>query len=333
MGIKFSSLVERQNIKFEQLEGKTLAIDAPNVIFQFLSSIRQQDGTPLTNKNGQVTSHLIGLFSRVPNLMQKGIKPVFVFDGKPPELKHKTHAIRRAIKEKAREKHETAILEEDYEAQSKYARQLTKLNQEMIDECKQLLQGLGLPVVQAPSEAEAQCAYMAKKKKVWASASQDYDSLLFGAPKLIQNLTLSSKRKLPNGQYKYISPYIIELKQVLDDLQITQDQLIVMGILTGTDFNPGGVKGIGPKKAEKLVTSGKKFETIFEELETNFEWKTIFDIFKNIPTIDVDLKFTKINPEKIKELLVEKHDFKEERVDKRLSELTKKENESLKKWF
>jgi flap endonuclease-1 len=333
MGIKFSSLVDKKDLKWETLQGKKLAIDAPNVLFQFLSSIRQADGSPLTDNNGKVTSHLIGLFARVPNLLQEGIKPVFVFDGTPPALKAKTHAIRRGIKEKALESYNKASEEEDVELMSKYSRQLSKLNQEMIDESKELLHALGLPTVQAPSEAEAQCAYMAKKKKVWASASQDYDSLLFGAPKLIQNLTLSSKRKLPGGQYKSISPYMIELDQVLNDLGITQDQLIVMGILTGTDFNPGGVKGIGPKKAEKLVQTGKKFETIFAELETDFDWKEIFDIFKNIPVIDVDLKFGKINPEKVREILVERHGFGKERVDKKLNDLMKKDNQTLSKWF
>ena len=333
MGVKLSGLVERKDIKWEQLEGKTLAIDASNVLFQFLSSIRQADGTPLMDNHSNVTSHLVGLFSRVPNMLQKGITPIFVFDGKPPLLKAKTHAIRKGLKDKAAQAYERAALEEDTESMGKYSKQFSRLNQEMIKESKELLQALGLPIVQAPSEAEAQCAYMAKKKKVWASASQDYDSLLFGAPRLIQNLTLSSKRKLPGGKFKYISPYMIELKQVLDVLELNQDELIILGILVGTDYNPGGVHGIGPKKALKLIQSGKKFKTIFEELETNFDWEEIFETFKKIPVNDIDLKEEKLDIDKVKEILVEKHNFGIERVESTLAKLSKKDNESLKKWF
>tara|TARA_Y100000310_G_C20697669_1_gene826860 strand:+ start:311 stop:1312 length:1002 start_codon:yes stop_codon:yes gene_type:complete len=333
MGVKLVDLVDKKNIKWEQLEGKKLAIDASNVIFQFLSSIRQRDGTPLMDNEGNVTSHLVGLFSRVPNLMQKGITPIFVFDGKAPALKEKIRVIRRANKAKAREKYEKAALEDDQDSMGKYSRQLTRLNSEMVQECKELLTALGLPIVQAPSEAEAQCAYMNKKKKVWATGSQDYDSLLFGSPRLIQNLTLSQKRKLPGGKFVYISPHMIELKDVLDRLELNQEELLVLGILVGTDYNPGGVKGIGPKKALKLIQSGKKFETIFNDLETNFDWEEILNTFKHIPVEDVTLKESKINLEKVKELLIEKHDFGEERVNNTLSKLTSKQDESIKKWF
>ncbi len=333
MGVKISELVDKKDIKWEHLEGKKLAIDASNVLFQFISSIRQPDGTPLMDGDGNVTSHLVGLFSRVPNLMQKGINPVFVFDGEAPALKEKVREKRRAVKERAREKYMEAAVEEDEEEMGKYSRQMGYANTQMFEESKELLQALGLPIVQAPSEAEAQCAYMAKKNVVWAAASQDYDSLLFGAPRLVINLTLSQKRKVAGGKFVYISPYLIELKDVLQKLELNQDELIVLGILVGTDYNPGGVHGIGPKKALKLIQSGKKFDKIFEELETDFDWKEILATFKKIRVEDVTLRAKTMDIEKIKEILVDRHDFSEERVDSTLAKLTTKEDQSLKKWF
>jgi len=333
MGIKLTDLVDRKDVKWSSLEGKKLAIDASNVLYQFVSSIRQQDGTSLMDNEGNVTSHLVGLFSRVPNLLQKGIKPVFVFDGEPPKLKSLTHKKRREAKEKTKEKYLDAAAKEDESLMEFYSKQMSVMKQEMFDEAKELLEAMGLPTVQAPSEAEAQCSYMCKKKKVYAVGSQDFDCLLFGAPRLIQNLTLSSKRKISGGRYVLISPYMIELPEFLDKLELNQDELILLGIMVGTDYNPGGIKGIGPKKALKLVQSGRKPESIFGDFECDFNWKDIFDTFKHIPVKDVDLKFGELDEEKIKEILIDRHDFSEERVESVLAKLRKKEKESLKKWF
>ena len=336
MGVKISELVDKRNLKWEELNGKSLAIDASNVLFQFTSSIRQADGTPLMDSNGYVTSHLVGLFSRVPNLMQKGITPIFVFDGEAPLLKEKTRVIRRGLKEKAQERYTKALLEEGEEAAGRYSKQFSYVTGDMFDESKELLLAMGLPVIQAPSEAEAQCAYMAQKKIVWASVSQDYDSLLFGAPRLIFNLTLSQKRKITGGKHVLIAPYLVELKGVLEKLQLTQDQLIVLGILVGGDYNPGGIKGIGPRKALKLLHTEKDFGKIFSSLETDFDWKEIFDTYKNIPVEDVVLRRGKIDEDAIKDILVDRHDFTEERVEQTLGKIKKAvpdEKSSLKKWF
>jgi len=334
MGVKISELVDRRDLRWEELEGKFLAVDASNVIFQFLSSIRQQDGTPLQDTNGEVTSHLVGLFSRVPNLMQKGITPVFVFDGVAPELKEKIRLKRREAKDKAFEKMNQAALREDKEEVSKYSKQLSFVNTKMFDESMELLNAMGLPVVQAPSEAEAQCAYMVKKKNVWASASQDYDSLLFGASRLVFNLTLSQKRKIIGSKHVLIAPYLVELKDVLEKNNLTQDQLIALGIMIGTDYNPGGINGIGPKKALKLLHEEKEFGKIFSKFECDFDWEEIFETFKKIPVEDVVLKKNKFDEEKIKSILVDEHDFSMERVESTLAKLKGlKPKESLNKWF
>lgn len=335
MGVKISALVEKKNLAWEQLKGKRLAVDASNMLFQFLSSIRQTDGTPLMDDEGNVTSHLAGLFSRVPNLLLKGITPIFVFDGEPPALKTKTLQLRRAAKEKARERYTEAVLKEDQRLAGVYARQFSYASDKMFDESKDLLQALGLPVIQAPSEAEAQCAYMAKKGVVWASASQDYDSLLFGASRLVLNLTLSQTRKVAGGKIVYISPYLVEIEQVLRALDLTQEQLIILGILCGTDYNPGGVPGIGPKKALKLLHSGKKVDEMFDDLHVTFDWKEIQSVFQNMPTTDVRLRFPSFSPEKVREILVEKHSFSTERVESTLTKLgrAKGTGEGLGKWL
>jgi len=329
MGLQISELVPKKEIKLESLREKVIAVDAFNIIYQFLANIRQVDGTPLMDKKKRITSHLSGLFYRTTNLMTKGLKLVYVFDGKPPELKEKTTEKRAERKKIAKEKYEKAK-EKGTEAEMfKWSRQTLKLTEEMIDESKALLKALGLPVIQAPSEGEAQCAFMVKNKNAYAVASQDYDSLLFGASRLIQNLTLARRRRTSSGAYVSISPVMIELDNVLNNLQITYDQLISLGILVGTDFNPQGVKGIGPKRALQLVKTYKQPVLLFQALnklvkegkvaEPEFEWQEIFSVFKK-PNIKKDYKieFKKINWEEVKKLLCKEHDFSEIRVENAL---------------
>ncbi|MDP2906310.1 MAG: flap structure-specific endonuclease, partial [Nanoarchaeota archaeon] len=182
MGLKISDLVPKKEVTWEELANKKIAVDASQMIYQFVSSIRQPDGTPLMDSKGNVTSHLVGIFSRVSNLMSKNINLCFVFDGKPPLLKIKEQENRALRKRIAAEKLEQAKEEEDYEAVQKYSKQTSRLTREMIDEAKELLNLMGMPVIQAPSEAEAQASYMCKQGDVWAVASSDYDCLIYGAP-------------------------------------------------------------------------------------------------------------------------------------------------------
>jgi len=335
MGLQIGDIVPRTAIELEELKGKFIAIDAFNVIYQFLSSIRQPDGTPLMDNKKRVTSHLSGLFYRNINLMQQGIKLMYVFDGKPPELKNKTHEIRQEAKELAREKYQQALQEEDIESMGKYSKSLTRLNQEMIDESKELLKALGICVIQAPGEGEAEASFLSKEyKQIYAVGSQDYDSLLFQAPRLIQNLTLARKRKLASG-FVYISPEIIELEKVLNSLQINQEQLICLGILVGTDYNPGGIKGIGPKKALEIVRKLKSPAVIFNSFpkdKLDFDWQEIFSLFKK-PDVsrDVDISCPQLDEDKVRKILVEEHDFSLERVNSALDKLKQGKEERKQK--
>ncbi|MEW6063320.1 MAG: flap endonuclease-1 [Nanoarchaeota archaeon] len=336
MGVQLSSLVIKRDISLEDLRNKKIAIDFSNVVYQFLASIRQRDGTPLIDSKGRITSHLMGIFTRSINLIENGIKVCYVFDGKSPLMKKGEHEEREHRKIIAEERLEEAKREGNIEEMYKYSKQTIRLSKGMLEESKELIRSLGLPIVQAPSEAEAQAAFMCENGDVYAVGSQDYDSLLFGAPRLIQNLTLSQKRRLPKGGYVWIKPQITELDDVLKNLGINNDQLIVLAILIGTDFNVGGVKGIGPKTALRLVKQHKNFDALFNEVKAEFDWKKVYAIFKNIPVIkNYQLRWDEIDEYKLKKLLVDEHEFSEERVDKLIKRARKrdKRQSGLKRWF
>lgn len=337
MGVKLTELIPKKEIEFDSLKGKTIAIDASNMFYQFLSSIRQPDGTPLMDSKGRITSHLVGTFSRLSNLMARGIKLCVVFDGKPPSLKYQEQESRAHRKEIAKEKFEIAKEKEDVEEMAKYAKQITRLTQDMVNESKELLKAMGIPVIQSPSESDAQMAFMNEKGDIWACATSDVDPLLHGAPRLITNLTLSQRKRLPSGAYIKIKPEIVELEQVLKTLDLSQDQLIALAILVGTDYNRGGVKKIGPKTALKLVREYKSFDKIFKEVQADFNWKKIYAIFKSMPIMkNYQLKWSPPDQERIKKLLIDQHDFSEQRVEKTLGRLIKeKENRTqtgLNRW-
>ncbi|MGC9309677.1 MAG: flap endonuclease-1 [Candidatus Nanoarchaeia archaeon] len=331
MGVQISDIVPRKEININDLKGKIIAVDALNTLYQFLTTIRQPDGTPLMDSSNKITSHLSGLFYRNLNLLQAGIKLVYVFDGKPPELKAEEIKKREANKEKARKQFETAKEREDTEAMRKYSQQFVKISQAMIDESKELLEAMGIPCIQAKGEGEEEPAWLVSASKAYAVASQDYDALLYGAPMLVRNLTLARKRKTPTG-YKEINQELVEFQAVLNHLQINKDQLICLGILVGTDFNPGGVKGIGQKRALEIVRKYKYPYEIFkyveksEKYELDFDWQTIFEEFHNQQARNEDIEFKKINKQKIKDILL-KREFSESRIDSGLEKLEKIEED------
>ena len=344
MGTAITSLIIKKTISFGELRGKILIVDTHNILYQFLSSIRQRDGTLLMDSKGNVTSHLAGLFTRTTNLMKKSVKLAFVFDGKVPELKFAERERRRGIKQEAQKQYEIAKQRGDIEAMRKYASRLSKLTTKMIEESKLLISYLGLPVIQAPSEAEAQAAFIVSKGHAFACVSQDMDSLLFRATKLIRNLTVSRRRKIKGkSSYETIKPEIIKLSENLNNLGIDQDQLIVLAMLVGTDYNVGGVKGIGPKTALKLVKKhGKDFNNLFKEAKWSksfdYPWKDVFSLIKKMPvTKNYNLEWKQPQPKKIFDLLVKEHDFSEKNVTKTLKFLRKQERagkqKGLGEWF
>jgi len=337
MGLQILEIIPKKEILIKELKGKTIAIDAYNTLYQFLTTIRQADGTPLLDKNRKITSHLSGLFYRNINLLQEGIKPVYVFDGKPPELKQKELQKRLERKGIAREKYEQAKEREDEKEMKKYSSQFVRITDDIIKESKELLGAMGIPVIQANSEGEAEASILAREKKVWATASQDYDALLYATPILIRNLTLARKRRTPSGIYIDVNIEFIEFEKVLNHLQIDRDQLICLAILVGTDYNPGGIKGLGQKKALEIVRQYQYPVQIFDYIKNNqrynefltFDWQEIFKTFREYPVDGKqEIKFKPVNEKKVKEILLAR-DFSENRIDSGLDKL--KEVEEQKK--
>ncbi len=325
MGTAIGGLVERREISLDFLKGKTVAVDSHNILYQFLSSIRGADGTPLMDSKGNVTSHLTGLLYRTANLLERDIKPVFVFDGKPHELKWKTLEARHAIRTNAAKKMEEAQKAGDLAEAKKFAQQSSKLTKPMIEEAKKLLGFMGLPVFEAPSEGEAQISKMVSDGKVFAAVSQDYDCLLFGATKLCRNLTVSGKRKLPGKNvFIDVSPEFVELEKVLQQLKISRQKLVWIGLLIGTDFNEKFPK-IGPKTALKLVQEHNSFEEIIAatKFSPNFDYREIEEIFLNpVVASDYSFEFKKPDVSAATEFLVREHDFNRERVENALKKIS-----------
>ncbi len=326
MGLQIGEIISKKEIEFSDLKGKIIAVDAFNSIYQFLTTIRQPDGTPLKNSKGDVTSHLSGLFYRNMKLILEGVKLIYVFDGEAPDLKKKTKENRREAREDYKEKYEKAKGEKDVEAMGKYARADVYLDEQKIKESKELLEAMGIAIVQAPGEGEAQASNMCKNGIAYAVSSQDYDCLMFKTPLLIQNLSLSRTRKTISG-LKQVFPQVIDLKEVLKELEINQEQLICLGILCGTDYNPGGVKGLGPKKSLKIIKEYKTKEDIFKVIkedekfiryDVDFDWREIYNEIEK-PNVDEinEINFPKIDKEKIKEILI-RYEFSEKRIDNQL---------------
>ena len=343
MGVNLRGIVPKTPVKLEDLSGRIVAIDAFNAFYQFLAIIRQPNGTPLKDNTGKVTSHLSGLLYRTSNLVELGIKPIYVFDGKPPVLKREEIQRRQQVKVEAAVHYEKAIARGDTTKARMFAQVTTSLKDYMKQDAHRLLDLMGLPWVQAPSEGEAQAAHITRRGNADYCASQDYDSLLFGAPTLLRNVTVSGRRKLPSKNiYIDVVPELVVLDSVLKECEITYEQLIDVGILIGTDFNPDGIKGLGPKTALKLVKEHGTLEKALPHIK-NAEFphppEQIREIFLH-PKVrdDYTLEWKEPNVEGIVDFLVREKDFSEARVRKaveKMQEGTKelKSKTTLEKWF
>ncbi|MCD6421527.1 MAG: flap endonuclease-1 [Thaumarchaeota archaeon] len=327
MGVKIREIIPEtaiQKISLEALGGKAIALDAFNILYQFITIIRGPDGRPLMDRRGRITSHLSGLFFRTINLLKLGIKPIFVYDGRPPELKRATVEEREERRAEAAKLYEQALSEGRIEEAQKYAKQAASLNEFIIESSKRLLTLMGLPVIQAPSEGEAQAAYLAARGDAYASGSQDFDSLLFGSPRLVRNISIVGRRKLPGRkEYVEVEPELIHLDKLLKELGITREQLIDLAILVGTDYCEG-VKGVGPKTALKLIKTHGSAEKALKAIGKSIEVDPaeIRSIFLNPEvTKDYRIEWREVDYEGVKRMLCDEHDFSEERVDKALNEL------------
>ncbi|MGD0424285.1 MAG: flap endonuclease-1 [Candidatus Bathyarchaeia archaeon] len=340
LGFNLTPIVIKQQLTLNDLWGRVLGVDANNMLYQFLALIRMRDGKPFTDSTGHVTSHLIGLVFRTTRLLAEfDIRPVFVFDGRPPTLKASTLKERHLTRAKARREWEFAVSRGDYAAAWSKAVRMDSLTQEMTGDAKRALSLLGIPVVQAPQEGEAQAAHMARRGDVWAANSRDYDSVLFGAPRLIRYLTISGQEYLPSkGASRPLIPELIDLQKMLTALQITLEQLIDLAILVGTDFN-AGVRGIGPKTALKLIQKHGALENLPTETKEKLppDFQEIRTLFSHPEvTNEYDLHFSPIDEKELVQFLCGERGFAKDKVKvvvQRMRLFNSRESSKLSSWF
>jgi len=349
MAVDLSKLITREKIQLGLISGNTVAIDAYNVLYQFLSIIRQPDGSPLRDSKGRVTSHLSGLFYRSIDLMQSGITPVYIFDGIPSKLKMKTIEARTRRRDDAYKAWMEAKASGALESARTYAQESTRVDKAIVSSAKELLSLMGIAHMTAPGEGEAQASYMSKEGIVYAAATQDYDALLFGSKVIIRNLTLSGKRKLPKKNvYVNVETERIILSETLRDLGISRQQLIWIGIMLGNDFNDG-IKGIGPKTALKIAMESKSISDVESIVEQKFKTpfqtdiREVEELFNNPDVKRIEKpeleKMVSAKPdiEGIKRMMCDDYEFSEARIVKFAELLAKKRDssrqEGISKWF
>ncbi len=289
---------------------------------------------PLVGPSGEVTSHLSGLFYRTIEMVEKGIKPIYVFDGIPSSLKQRTIEARMNRKKEAAAQFEKAKAAGDIEMMRSKAMATTRITKDIVESGRKLLECMGVGCVKAPSEGEAQASRMASSGLVYAAGSQDYDTMLFGAPRVVRNLTFSGRRKLPmKNIYVNVEPEIMELQRSLDELGLTRDQLIWVGILIGTDFNEG-VDGVGPKTALKIAKASGSIKDVEEyvtgKLKKSFEVdiREVEALFKNPEVREMEesevaqLLRLRCDPDATVKLMCDVHGFSSERISKALERIS-----------
>lgn len=328
MAVDLGTLVSKRKISFEELSGRVIAIDAYNVLYQFLTIIRQPDGTPLMDAKGNVTSHLSGIFYRTIELIGYNVKPIYVFDGIPSMLKQKTIEARMQRRTEAYEAWQDAVRRGDLEAARSHAMASARVDKRIVESSKALMDAMGVAWISAPGEGEAQACYMCRQGLSYAVASQDYDTLLFGAPYSVRNLTFSGRRKLPRKNvYINVEPEMIDFRETLSALGISHSQLIWLGILLGTDFNEG-IKGIGPKTALKMARAASSIEDVEAQVKERFKAEFELDIgevealftkpeVKEFDRDGVEKLFEKKGSrQELVRFMCDEHGFSHDRIDK-----------------
>ena len=307
------------NKEHSDYKGTIVAIDISILIYQVVIAVRNS-GSDLTNVDGEVSSHILGLFNKTINLLDKGIIPVYVFDGKPPSLKNKILESRKQVKQKALEKLEIA---QSTEEKIKYFKRTVNITKEQMEQCKELLEAMGIPYITAPEEADSQLAWLCKEGLVDAVLTEDMDILTFGSPKIIRNLTSIMKK-----------PIEINLKDVLNAINLNQDQFIDLCMLFGCDYCPG----ITDAKQEVIYNTYKKYlniaETVNDLRSQGFyvpyveqeSYKEAKEYFKESIHYDLNketIQMKKPDTNRLLELLVGKWSFIKSRIKYKVDKLEK----------
>ena len=319
MGCNLRDLASAGDTTMDAMKGKKVGIDSFLLAFQFLTTIRDRsptgDGGPLRADSGKVVAHLMGFLSRASLLLSKGVKPIFIFDGKHPELKKEEMDARRERREQAEAEWKAALEAGDFATAQKMAQRCVKYTPEMVEESIEMLSLMGIPAFRAEAEGEAQAAVMAANGQLDAVATQDWDALLYGAPVVIRNFTSDGSKRMG----RIVRAQRIELDQILADNKLSRSQLIDLAIMIGTDFHPG-IKGIGPKTGLKLIKEYDTIEAICAAKNKEIPQKLdeIREIFRNHPVVEVDdekLNQGTVNVEGLKKFLVEDRQFSQKRFD------------------
>lgn len=277
-----------------------VAIDISIILYKVIIAIRNT-GADLTNKKGEIVSHILGLFNKTIYLLKKNIIPIYVFDGKAPDLKSKVIQERKEIKKKAWEKLETITNEKE---KIKYFKRTVSISWKQLEECKELLELMGIPYIEAPEEADAQCAWLVKNGFASGVLTEDMDILTFGSNRIYRNLGSFKKKTLE-----------INLEDILDKINLNYEQFIELCILFGCDYCDR-IKDINP---EELYNTFIKFKNI-EETFKFFKNKNynvpeinnidvIKDYFKNPPVLDniKSVQLYQANIEKLEDKLVNEY--------------------------
>lgn len=307
--------------------GRKVAVDASMCLYQFLIAVRQQDGQQLTNESGETTSHLMGFFYRTIRMVNNGIKPCYVFDGKPPVMKGGELEKRLKRREEALKQQEAIKETGTVEEIARYERRQVRVTREQNEDCKKLLKLMGIPYVEAPCEAEAQCAVLAKAGKVYATASEDMDTLCYETPFLLRYLTASEARKLPVNEIEYL--------KVMEGLGLTLNQFVDMCILLGCDYCET-IKGVGPVTGYKLIKEHGSIEKVIEFIESqenskykipeNWPFAEARELFLHPEVLDpkdVELKWVEPDVDKLVQYMCRDNGFSEQRIREGCEKLKK----------
>ncbi|KAH0842167.1 Flap endonuclease 1 [Fonsecaea pedrosoi] len=308
--------------------GRKVAIDASMSIYSFLIAVRS-DGQQLMSDTGETTSHLMGMFYRTLRMVDNGIKPLYVFDGAPPKLKSGELAKRFARKNEASDQHEEAKETGTAEEVEKFSRRTVRVTREHNEECRRLLKLMGIPYIVAPTEAEAQCAVLARAGKVYAAASEDMDTLTFNSPILLRHLTFSEQRKEPIQE--------IHLDKTLEGLGMDRNQFIDLCILLGCDYlDP--IPKVGPNTALKLIREHGSLEGVVDFIENDtkkrytipedWPYKEARELFlhpdvRSADDPECDFKWEAPDVEGLVQFLVHEKGFNEDRVRSAAQKLQK----------
>jgi len=328
LGVMLTPILKREQTSLKALKGTSFAIDASIEIHQFLALVRKRDGSLFSDSQGRVTSHLIGLLTRTSRLIADfDMKPVFIFDGKPNPLKRRTIEMRRDARKKAEAEYVEAVSKKDYSKAWSKAVMTGRVTGLVLEDSKHLLTLMGIPWLEALEDAEAQASFMAARGDVWAVGSKDYDCLLYGAPILARYLTLTGREWLPaQRRSRPLIPELIRLSENLALLGITREQLVDLAILVGTDFNQG-VKGIGPKKALKLVHDYGSIEQMPEEIRSKLteDLNNVRQVFLKPRVLEKYLlKRSPPDRDGLIRFLSEERGFNKERVERLTERLTRR---------